>query len=92
MESLIDENKEHVKDEAKLKDLAVEFYRSLFTSKKVSGRQFMRGCFPTLSDAATGMLEARFSKEETKKVLMGNGVTQSPKTIWVSTHFLQGHM
>lgn len=73
----------------------MNFYRRLFTSEKMLGRQFMRGCFPSLSDAAKRMLEAKFSMEETKRDLMGIGSLKASgpdrfqpiffKAIWETT-------
>lgn len=66
-------------DSAQLKELAVDFYRKVFTSDPSSGGQFMRGCFPPLSAMAKGILEKEFSIKDTKKALMRMGSLKAPR-------------
>lgn len=64
-ESLQDDQGEWVTDKAKLKDMALSFFTNLFTAEPCLGEGvFIRGRFPSLSEAKSCELEKEYSLEE----------------------------
>lgn len=78
IESLKDEQGNWVDDKETLKNLATTFYKTLFTSDASTGGDFLRGCFPPLSEDTRRRLEEDYSIEETCKALMEMGSLKAP--------------
>lgn len=70
IDSLLDEQGVHVEDREQLKNLAMEFYKRLFTFDHEAGRSLMRGCFSLLDGTVKRRPQEGFSLEDTKKPLM----------------------
>lgn len=60
----MNEHGEKVEDAEQLKNLAVAFYRELFTTDPRAGEEYMKGCFSPLSDGMKHRLEEDFTMEE----------------------------
>lgn len=78
IEWLANKQGEQIEDVEELKDLALNFNRSLSTTYSSAGGEFMRGCFPLLSEAMQNRLAFDFTKEDTKRAVMKMGLLKAP--------------
>lgn len=76
--SLQDNSGAWVEDKKELINMAVDYYKGLFTSEHSGGEDFMRGCFPPLSDHVRRRLDEGFALEDTRKALMAMGSLKAP--------------
>lgn len=78
IEMLQDGSGRWVKVKEKLKDMAVEYYSTLFRSEPMEGGEFITGAYPIIKEGTPEELGKELTMEETKRALWEIGSYKAP--------------